>query len=139
MNQSTAIFLVNPHARAVHAIYEPEDPGKAKPPRGLFKTLDPDVAVGDIVLVESTTRHGFTVVKVVETDVDFDPETTETVRWIACRLDLSAHKSLIAKEQQMLSAVRQAEMRQKRQKLAEALVLSAEELKALPIAAVGED
>ena len=68
MNYSTAIFLINNHARALKVTYE----DGANPE--IVKTLDQTIKLDDYVVVETDTRHKMTVVKVVETDVDFDLE-----------------------------------------------------------------
>ena len=76
MNYSAAIFLINPAVRAVYGIYDAwPDKTKPMPTKALFKTLDQSLKVDDLVLVPSGTRHDVTVMKLVEVDVEFDPET----------------------------------------------------------------
>jgi hypothetical protein len=66
VNYTTAVFLINDSIRAVTCTYEND--GKRVP----FKTLDKTIAVDDIVVVPSGTRHGMTTCKVVEVDSDVD-------------------------------------------------------------------
>lgn len=131
MNYSTAVFLINKNARAVRATYEAETSAK----RTLFKTFDPSIAVDDLVIVPTETRHRFTVVKIVETDVDLDFDTTENVQWIVGRLDLANHNMRLQQEQAAIAAIKSAELRRKREELNKAMFADhAESLKALPIA-----
>lgn len=64
MDNSRIVFLINDQVRAVKAKYE--DSGAAE----MFKTFDATIQVGDLAVVQSTTRHMMTVVKVTEIDVD---------------------------------------------------------------------
>lgn len=121
MNNSTAIFLINQNTRAIQATYEAGD----KAPVELFKTLDASVQVGDLVLVETDTRHKMTVCKVSAVDVDFDIETPANVRWIISRIDASEYERLKGLEEGALAAIKSAELRRKREQLAAALVADA--------------
>ena len=56
MNKTTAVFLINDRVRAIRAAYEADTPTQ-KAGTELFKTFDPDIQVGDLVNVVSTTRH----------------------------------------------------------------------------------
>lgn len=71
MNYSTAVFLLNPQVRCIACTYEVDKDEKLAA-RVSFKSLDKEVTAGDLVLVPTGTRHGYTVVKVVETDIDSD-------------------------------------------------------------------
>lgn len=82
MNFSTAVFLINDKARAIKAVYEPHDGVK----QTTFKTLDPDIKKDDLVVVATGTRHGFTVVKVVETDLSIDFKDKTEMCWIVSKL-----------------------------------------------------
>lgn len=66
MNYTTAVFLINKNVRAVMCNYEPDAEHKTT----MFKTLDTAIRVGDFVIVPTKTRHGMTVSKIVEVDVD---------------------------------------------------------------------
>lgn len=136
MNYSTAVFLINKHVRAINVTYDDGDTAK----RTAFKTLDPDIDEDDLVIVETDTRHGFTVCKVVEADIDLDFDSTEKVRWIVGRVDVTGHEQTLAQEKEAIKAIKSAELRQKREKLRDAMFADhVETLKALPIAAINGD
>lgn len=111
MDNSRIVFLINDQARAVMGTYE--DNAAAE----MFKTMDPAVAVGDLVAVESTTRHRVTVVKVTAIDVDVNFDATTPLKWIVQRLNMPAFNAIIASESQAISAVQAAELRRKKDEL----------------------
>lgn len=123
MNNSTIVFLINDHVRAILATYEGHD--NAKPE--VFKTFDPLVAVDDLVVVQSTTRHEMTVVKVKEVDVDFNLDTSETIRWVTQRIDQSAFKDVLAQEAEAIAAVQSAERKRKKDELRKAIFADQED------------
>lgn len=136
MNYSTAVFLINKYVRAVLGTYEAEDSAK----RTLFKTLDETIKVGDFVIVPTDTRHKMTVVKIVETDVDVDFDSTATVHWVIGRIDQEPYQKMLADEQQAIQVIKSAELRKKRDDLRAAMFADhVETLKALPIAALNGD
>ena len=79
MNYSLSIFLIRQDVRCVAGIYEAKVDGQPEPKRGLFKTLDPSIQVGDFVPVPTTTRHRMTVNQIVAVDLDVD--FTPRSRW----------------------------------------------------------
>lgn len=111
MDNSRIVFLINDTVRAVMAKYE--DGAAAE----MFKTFDPTLAVGDLAVVESTTRHNMTVVKVtaVEVDVNFDASTP--LKWIVQKIDKPAFDVVLAQEGQAVAAVQAAELRRKKEEL----------------------
>ena len=136
MNYSTAVFLINKHVRAVVATYEAGE----NAPRTTFKTLDPSIMAGDLVIVPTDTRHKMTVVKIVETDVDVDFDGTATMHWVIGKVDDEPYKKVLAQETSAIATIKSAELRQKRDNLRNALFKDHQEtLKALPIAAINGD
>lgn len=111
MDNSRIVFLINDQARAVVGTYE--DNASTE----MFKTMDQSVTVGDMVAVQSTTRHKITVVKVTEVDVDVNFDSTSPLKWIVQRLDAPAFDRILAQEAQAISAVQQAELRRKKEEL----------------------
>lgn len=132
INYSTAIFLINQHARAIKTEYE------ADGPTTIHKTLDPDVKVDDLVIVQTGTRHGFTVVKVCEVDVDIDLESKTPMKWIVSKLDIEEFKKLDTQEADAIDKIKSARLREKRNKLRDALLNDTEELKGLAISDMSE-
>jgi len=136
MNYSTAVFLINKHARAIVATYEADD----KATRTTFKTLDPSIKEGDYVIVETDTRHKMTVCKVVETDVDFDFDTPAKMSWVIGKVDRAVFDLTLQQEQSAIAAIKSAELRKKREDLKKSMFADhMESIKALPIYANGEN
>lgn len=136
MNYTTAVFLINKNVRAVLCNYEPDLPDK----KCMFKTLDPTVKVGDLVIVPTKTRHGMTVSKVIEADVDVDFDSATPVAWIVCKVDQSAHDVTLAQEAEAIAVIMSAERTKKRNELAAALLVDSKDaLKALQITVMNGD
>lgn len=122
MNLTTAIFLVNKSVRPVKVSYDPDN-AKNNNPNWLFKTLDPDVKKGDMVVVPTTTRHGMTVCKVEEVDFRVNFDTTTEYHWIIGKVDVPAYESIKAQEETVTDRIAIAEENRKRQELAAAMGL----------------
>lgn len=134
MNYSKAVFLINNKVRAVRGTYETS--GAVAD----FKTLDPSIAKDDLVVVPTGTRHGFTVFKITEVDIDLDMDSPTKIEWVVCKVDQEAYKTLLSQEETAITKIKSAEMRKKREDLASALFKdSMEEMKALPIASMNGD
>lgn len=142
MNKSTAVFLINDSVRCVETIYE-KDGEKGpdwKAPRTLFKSFDHSLKEGDLVIVPTNTRHGFTVVKVTNPDAEFNIDTTVEMKWIVGKVDTAGHEQTLKQEAEMLKVIESAERRKKRDELKKAVLADQEEnIKALAIAHVGGD
>jgi hypothetical protein len=117
MNYSTAVFLINNECRAIVCTYEAGD----KAPRTTFKTLDPNIAVGDFVVVSTDTRHGMTVCKVVDVDVDVDFDSPVHMGWIIERVDNARYEQTLKQETKAIQVVKSAELRKKRDELRDAM------------------
>lgn len=115
MNNSTIVFLINDHVRAISAEYEEDGPPE------IFKTFDPDISVDDLVVVESGTRHKQTVVKVRAVDIELDFDTSTKVKWVVQRIDQTSYKRALAEETEAITAVQSAERARKRRELRENL------------------
>lgn len=139
MNYSTAVFLINDDCRMVKCTYEPESKSAPKPSTYMFKTFDKSIQVGDFVVIPTDTRHGMTVVKVAEVDVEFDPETPLDIKWVIGKVDNNAYTKLLDQEKEMIVTIQSAEKRRKKDELKAALFKDNEEkMKALQIAHVAE-
>lgn len=135
MNYSAAIFLINAQARCLLGTYDVEDVAKTgKIKREAFKTLDPTIHRGDLVIVTTTSRHGFTVVKIVEEDVEPNFDATEDFRWVVGKVDNETHERLKAQEAEAIEAIKKAERMKKRRELAETMLADAgDAVRSLPI------
>lgn len=137
MNYSTAVFLINPHCRAIEAIYE-ADTDQRKAPRSIFKTFDDAVAEGDIILVPSDTRHRVTTCKVTAVDVELDITTTAEIKWIIGVVDQAGFDELKAVEQKAITQIKAAEKNHQREELRKKMFANMDEgaVKALQIASM---
>lgn len=126
MNKTTAIFLVNKSVRCISVAYALEEDiytKKAKPKDvKSFKTLDADIAEGDLVVVPTDTRLGFTTGKVVKTDLHVDFDSSEQMRWIVARVPLDSYTSIVEQEAKAMDAVAEADHEARRQELADKML-----------------
>lgn len=134
-NYSNAIFLLHEKARMMLGIFEADaskDQATAK--REPFKTLDPTIKAGDLVVVETGSRHHASVVKIVQADVPPNFTTTEQTRWIIQRVDVEQYVQLQSMEAQAIEAVKAAELKKERNELKKTMFADyGDELNALPI------
>lgn len=140
-NLTTAIFLVNQNVRAIKAIYEKKEAdGNPEVPRTVFKTFDHSIVVGDLLVVPTNTRHGMTVVKVVEVDVEIDFESPTLIDWVAYKINLADYADILKGEKEMLDLVKSAEKRRKQEALKAAIFSDqADKINSLSIAHNGGD
>lgn len=131
-NNSAAVFLVTDAVRAIKATYE-LDKEEKEAKRDWFKTFDPGVAVGDLCIVPTGTRHGFTIVKVTEVDVEVDLQAGHSFRWIAGTFDRTTYDKLVADETAMLSKIASARKTKEREELRKAMLLDDPSLQQLTI------
>lgn len=120
MNYSSAILLADPSVRAVKGCYDPEAPSSSKR-NYIFKTLDKSLKVGDLVVVPTETRHGFTVFKLEQVDVLIDPSSDVELKWVVGRVDLDAYRHTMAEEDRVIQRLRAAEHRKLREEMRKAL------------------
>lgn len=117
VNRSTTVFLVDNTVKAFTAIYE--DGHKTE----YFKTFMSDVKKDDLMVVESGTRHGYTVVKVVDPSAVVDIKDTQVqVKWAIARLDLTEHKEILKQEADAVEKVKAAEFNKMRKDLIDNMV-----------------
>jgi len=120
VDNSKIVFLLNESVTAVKAVYEPGEDMLSKtatPKVYTFKSFDPSVKVGDLAVVETNTRFGFTVVKIIEVDVDVDFDSPIELKWLVQRLDTASHEAMLKSEAEAIAAVNAAEKRRKRDEL----------------------
>lgn len=144
MNYSTAVMLINPSIRAIKTIYKPDTvrpDGKStmNEPRVIYKTLDKDIKKGDLVVVETHTRHGMTAVLVEEVDIEVDFESDVVVRWVVDKVDTTQLKTIQAEEGKWIDALKAAEKRRKREEIKKNMLAMYDDegIDKLPIASLG--
>ena len=143
MNYSKSVFLINNKVRAINVNYDNErihgSPDKYKSVY-TFKSLDPTIKKDDLVIVPTDTRHGFTVVKVVDTDVDVNFDDPIEFKWIAGKFDRADFDLILSQEAEAIAKIRSAEANKKRKELRDALLADQlDSIKALPIAELNGD
>lgn len=120
-NYSLAIFLINDDVQAVRCAYETEGSGEHERPASgklyTFKTFDKTLKKGDIVIVPTDTRVGFTCVKVWETNVDVDFNASYDMKWIVGKADPSHYEMIRTKESEAVEIVKAAEKKRMRDEL----------------------
>lgn len=115
MKQSLIVFLINDSVRAIKGRYEEGGVDTA------FKTLDQDIKVDDYVVVQSSTRHGMTVVKVTAVDIDVDLEANAEMLWAVQKIDMASFGVTLEQEQKAIAAVNAAEKARKKEELRRSL------------------
>lgn len=121
MNLSASAMLVNKAIRPVRVEYDPDNKyNNNGAMTKFFKCLDPTVAKDDLVVVETTTRHSFTIAKVVEIDFPFDFNDPAPWGWIAQKFNVDAFKKLKETEKLIIGRVAKAQENKMRRELAEA-------------------
>ena len=132
-NYSLAVFLLHDKCRGMHGIFE-TDTTTSTAKREFFKTFDPAIKEGDLVAVETGSRHHCSIVKIVAVDVPPVFTSTEQARWIIQRIDVAEHLKLQAMEVQAIDRVKNAELRKERHDLKKTMLGDfGEELNDLPI------
>ncbi len=130
MNYSTVIFLINDQARAIMCTYEKGDTAD----RTMYKTLDKTIEVDDFVVIPTGTRHGMTVCKVVEVDVEVDLDSTTEVVWIVGTVETTDFDKIKSMEGDAIVRIKDAEKSRRREELGKNLAeFTDNSLKALPV------
>lgn len=143
VNKSLAVLLVNDAVKLVRCSYYGLDkdnraldqhgsPGGATT---MFKTMIPDLKVGDLAIVPTSTRVGYTVVQVHEVNVTPDFEKQGDVDWIVGRPDVGQHKVIVEKEREFLTVWAEADRKRRQEEIRKDFlaILPEEQRKALPV------
>lgn len=86
-----------------------------------FKTFDDTLEVGELVVIPTGTRHGFTVVKISAVDIAPDWESDKPIDWIAGKFDPSHYVGIQAQETKILETVSEAERAQRAKEIKETM------------------
>lgn len=121
MNYSTAVMLINENIRAIKVTYE-KDQDHNKAQRYIYKTLDQSIEEDDLVVVSTDTRHGFTVVKVVDVDVDVDFENDMEIKWIVSKISTQEADEILVEEEKWIDTLKAAEKRRKREEIKKSML-----------------
>ena len=121
MDSSKIVFLINDKVRLIRVSYDSAPMPGEKLSHCNFKTLDQSLAVDDFDVVETGTRHGLTVCKVVEVDLDVDFDDGQPLKWAFQRVDFAAIELIRAQEGDAMKAAARAELKRKRDQLREGI------------------
>lgn len=133
MNYSTAVMLINQNIRAVRGQYEPEGATE------VFKTIDQNLKVDDLVTVESGTRWKYTTMKIVEVDVEVDFDSNKAISWVVGKIDTSVHDQIKGMEAKAIDVIKKGELRKRREDIKKNTLdaAAAGEIEGLDIARLG--
>lgn len=138
MNKTTAIFLAIDGVRCVSVAYDTagvDHKGKMVPKDiKSFKTMDPNVTKDQLVVIPTDNRWGFTIGKVVDTDLHVDFDSNEQMRWIVSVLDTDSYEHMLKVEGDMMNIVADADRNARQQKLKEQIFANVDPAK---LAAIG--
>lgn len=135
MNLSAAVMLFEENGvRPCKVEYDPDNGfnNKGAQHTHFFKCVDASVKKDDLVIVQTSTRHGFTVAKVTqigytEVPVDFDGATSWL--WVAAKFDNEAFKAVLNSEKELTGRVSEAHANKMRNDLKSAMGLGQVSLK----------
>jgi len=116
-NYSTAVMLFNEDIKAISIVYEPDVDGKPKQQRYTFKTLNKDLKKGDLVVIPTDTRHGYTVVLVDAVDVEVDFESSVQLKWIVDKVHVEGYQEILANEAKLVDVMKKSEVRHKKEEI----------------------
>lgn len=119
MNLSASVMLVNSSIRPVRVEYDP-DIARNNNPCKFFKTLDTAIAVNDLVIVPTNTRHGFTIAKVCEIDFPVDFNSSDQWGWIGGKFDKTTYDEVLETEKAIVARIGKAQENKMRNELREA-------------------
>jgi hypothetical protein len=111
MDNSRIVFLINDTVCAIEAQYEENGT------KEVFKTFDHTLAVDDLAVVQSGTRHGMTVVKVCKINVDVNFDSSAPIKWVVQKIDKPGFDRVLGQEAEAIAAVQAAELRRKKEEL----------------------
>lgn len=112
MNYTSAVMLFNDNIKAIKVSYDPNEDYR----QYIFKTLETDLEVGDLMIVSKESKHGFTVVRVEELDVEVDFDSNTQLKW-AVKFDQSGYNSTLEEEGKWIEAMRKSEKKAKRDQI----------------------
>jgi len=116
VNYSTAVMLFNSDIRAIKVSYDPNDKLSSGAVKSYtFKTLDPDIQVGDYVAIPTDSRHNITVGRVEEVDAEIDFDSSLEIKWIVSRVPYTEYQSILADEQTWIAQMKKAQNLKKKE------------------------
>ncbi len=123
-NPTLAAFLLDDGPRCISVSYDRsvDRAGKDIPvDTKSFKTFDTTIAKGDLVVIPTDTRWGFTVGRVEEVDVRVNFSSSEQMRWVLNRVNREGYADILAQEDILIGKVAQAQEARAKRELADEL------------------
>lgn len=103
-------MLFDESVRPVRVEYDPDNKyNNQGAMKRLFKTIDAGLKKDDLVVVPTTTRHGFTIAKVIEIDFIVDFSSSEEWDWVGQRFDKATYDNVVLTENGIRQKVAKAE------------------------------
>lgn len=133
MNYSIAVLLLNTNIQLVACSYEPSASKDIAPITTLFKTFNKNLKEGDLVLVSTNTRHGFTVVRVEKTGVQLDPHTSCKIDWVVETFDTAGYQKILELENAAIEKMKAKEADKRAAELRKTMGLDDEDMANLEI------
>lgn len=122
MNYSTAVMLFNQDIRAVRVSYDPADKVNGVVKSYIFKTLDPDLKVGDFVSIPTDTRHLMTVGKIEEVDAEIDFDSGLEIKWVISSVPVSEYEGILSDEQTWIAEMKKAQNLKKKEDIKKSML-----------------
>lgn len=117
MHGSMKVFLLDDAPICVKVNYDPDKTHGQTDYH--FKTWEKDIKVDDFVVIPTNTRHGYTVGKVTEVDVEPDLEANYEMKWVVSIINVPAYIAMAEKEKEFISIANRAEREAKKKQLRE--------------------
>lgn len=124
-NPSLAPFLLDNPPRCISVSYDKTVDSRTGKVTGVdvksFKTFDTAIAKDDLVVIPTDTRWGFSVGRVEEIDTRVNFTSSETMRWIASKVDKDGYADICKQEDVLIGKVGQAQQAKAKRELADEL------------------
>ena len=119
MNVIASVMLVNKAIRPVTVEYDPDIQRNNNPNRR-FMTLDAAIKKDDLVIVPTSTRHGFTIAKVSDIDFAVDFNSPEQWGWLGGKFDKGTYDEILTTAKAIQDRIAKAQENKMRRELMEA-------------------
>jgi len=123
MHNDRKVLLINDDIKVIRSAYDAHEDASTTE----FKTFNADLAVGDLILVPTGTRHKLAVNKIIEVDVKADWESSSPLPWVAGKVDNQEYVHCLAQEATILEAMKDADKNKRAKEIKQAMVDSVED------------
>ena len=124
MNYSASITLIDERVRVIDVKFV--NTARETPKICSYKSLDPNIGVGDLVVVPALYQDGksrFSVAEVVGVDGELEIDSKEIeYKWVVQRVNMSDYNDVLIREKAAIDILRKADRKQRRINLAKTLI-----------------